>query len=104
MCDAVEKYCDYKCCTQSQSSEQHVDMRDSKEKRDQDDLQRFCEWLERHSSFAPRTQSHLVSLSTGLVGNDQVNCDQAFVIGLAAMRKLNGLKLTEVLNYVRKIR
>lgn len=70
-------------------TEQHVEIRESRRNRDHNDLEKFTNWLRDHNPFT-KLSGELVSLSCGYVSDDSVNCDQAYEIGIAAMRKMEG--------------
>ncbi|GFY37371.1 uncharacterized protein TNIN_401761 [Trichonephila inaurata madagascariensis] len=81
-----------KFCTISlNSTEQHVNARDSRVKRDNTDVSKLVEWFTLHNPF-PNTQQ-LVFLASVMVGNHQINCHKAHGIGLESMVKITGLKL-----------
>ena len=60
-----------------ETSEQHKELRTSRQIRDNHDADCFIEWLEAHPPFQSRPTTMLVSLSTGLVADGSVNCDDA---------------------------
>uniref|UniRef100_A0A6P7G9N6 Uncharacterized protein LOC114339480 n=1 Tax=Diabrotica virgifera virgifera TaxID=50390 RepID=A0A6P7G9N6_DIAVI len=86
MCEAIEEFTGVK----SETSEQHVDLRDSRITRDHQDLHTFRDWLSNHNPFASRRKNELVALATGLLGDDSINCDKALEIGRESMEKVNG--------------
>lgn len=66
------------------SSEQHVELRHSREIRDVQDVAKLPEWLIVHP---PMSEScDLMSLSTGAVADKAINCDTAAEIGTQAMK------------------
>ncbi|KAJ8685690.1 hypothetical protein QAD02_021483 [Eretmocerus hayati] len=71
---------------QSASSEQHVELREGRMKRDQADLEKLKFWLDHHKPFEPRTS--LISLSTGIVGDPSFNCPKR--LNQTSGRSLNG--------------
>ncbi|KAE8745769.1 hypothetical protein FOCC_FOCC007485 [Frankliniella occidentalis] len=74
-----------------ESSEQHVELRDSRVDRDTRHLQKFTDWLREHSPFA--VQEHplkVMCVSTGKLGADEVNCYKAKEVGLGLMRQMYG--------------
>ncbi|KAE8746250.1 hypothetical protein FOCC_FOCC007122, partial [Frankliniella occidentalis] len=64
------------CGLSTGSSEQHVEMRDSRRKTDSAHLSKMVLWLRSHSPFT-RPANLLVSLANGIVGSEDVNCDRA---------------------------
>lgn len=74
--------------------EQHVDFRDSRQKRDTLDRAKIREWFNDHPPF-PEINS-LMSLSTGIVGNSSVNCHQAMDIGTKTMNSFIGIKFGDI--------
>ena len=77
-----------------ETSEQHVDLREANRLRDNTDVSKLTEWFTLHH---PLPQGHeLMSISTGVIGNDTINCDAAVAIGTASMNKLVGKTFGEV--------
>ncbi|KAL7286445.1 hypothetical protein TKK_0019393 [Trichogramma kaykai] len=68
------------------SSEQHVDASATRVTRDLSDLSKLMLFFEKHNPF-PVT-SNILSISTGLVGNEKINCYKAKEIGNLAMKKI----------------
>ncbi|KAJ8672055.1 hypothetical protein QAD02_003314 [Eretmocerus hayati] len=79
---------------QSANSEQHVELRQGRMKRDQADLEKFKFWLDQHKPFEPRTS--LISLSTGIVGDPSINCHKAFEVGRKSMKTMVGKNAANV--------
>lgn len=90
ICEEIEKYCNISL----DSAEQHVDARDSRVKRDNIDVRKLVEWLKLHDTFPKIKQ--LISLASGTVGNDQINCYKAHEIGLQSMVNITDLKFNEI--------
>lgn len=93
----VEEFCGVSLTT----SEQHVDARDARVQRDNADLQKFIEWFQSHDPF-PVT-NFVMSISTGIVGDDSINCHRAFEIGNSSMLALVGQTFDKI-KFVRKKR
>ena len=75
-------------------SEQHVDLHEANRLRDNCDVSKLTEWFTLHY---PLPQSHeLMSISTGVIGNDTINCDATVAIGTTSMNKLVGKTFGEV--------
>ncbi|MGR0227394.1 hypothetical protein, partial [Klebsiella pneumoniae] len=62
--------------------------------RDAQDRAKINEWLNDHPPF-PQINL-LMSLSTGLIGNEKINCHQALQIGTAIMQNFVGCKFGEM--------
>ncbi|KAE8746843.1 hypothetical protein FOCC_FOCC006402 [Frankliniella occidentalis] len=77
-------------------SEQHVELRLERQKRDRNDLEKFTCWLSQHSPFADRPPDKLVSISSGIIGDAHTNCDSAFEVGMAEWRKCVGTPLSSL--------
>ncbi|KAF6198043.1 hypothetical protein GE061_007789 [Apolygus lucorum] len=84
ICEQVELYTEVR----SGTSEQHVDMRPSRVTRDNADVKKLKVWLSEHDPF--QDNKELMSLSTGQIASDQVNCHTARDIGIACMKKVEG--------------
>lgn len=82
--DCLENYCDFK----SVSSEQHVDLSASRIRRDERDIKHFIFWLNKRAPFQIR--SNLMSLSTGIVGENDIDCHMAFEKGRKGMESMIG--------------
>ncbi|CAH2086035.1 unnamed protein product [Euphydryas editha] len=90
ICEEIERFCNISF----DSVDQHVDARDSRIKRDDTDVNELVGWFTLHNPF-PNT-NQLVSLASGIVGNDQINCHRAHEIGLQSMVKITGLNFNEI--------
>ena len=86
ICNALENF----TCVQSGTSEQHKDLRPSSERTDNTDLSLFLQWLEAHSPFVDCQSELMVSISTGIVADSSVNCDDAVQVGQTAIAKMMG--------------
>lgn len=82
--DGLETYCDFR----SETSEQHVDLSDSRLNKDNADLKRMNDWLLTHKPFEYRES--LTSLSTGIVGAANINCHEALKQGHQSMAAIVG--------------
>ncbi|KAJ8874679.1 hypothetical protein PR048_025545 [Dryococelus australis] len=89
LCNALEELSDIK----AGSSEQHVELRDSRRTRDARDVAILLSWLKEHS---PCDVDCLQSLASGIVGYDSINCDQAEYVGLGAIKCIIGSTFGEV--------
>ena len=65
------------------SSQQHVDLGQTRRCKNQSDCQKFVQWLKERNPFLFEDE-HLHSLSLGLVSNgrDDVNCENLEEVGL----------------------
>lgn len=80
ICDCTEKFAGVSFAT----SKQNVDCRDARIERDTTDVTKLLEWFSSHSPF-PVTD-RLMSISTGIIGDERVNCHKAYNIGVEVMR------------------
>ena len=78
------------------TSEQNKDLRQSTQSRDSKDRSVFVAWLQDHSPFAGYHADQLVSLSTGIVADASVNCDDAVEIGQRAASEMSGKKFRDI--------
>ena len=63
--------------------------------RDLKQTEKFTEWLRVHSPF-DKPGDVLVSLSSGVVGDDTVNCDLALEVGTSTIKKLEGKSFADI--------
>ena len=78
----------------SHSSEQHVDWRDSRRKRDEEDVLKLAAWFAEHNPFPE--DKDLVSLSTGVVASREMNCHRAYERGTQSLESIINKKMTDV--------
>ena len=74
ICEEIDKFCNISL----DSAEQHVDARDSRVKRDNTDVSKLVDCFALHNPF-PNTKQ-LVSIASGIVENDQINCHKAYIL------------------------
>ena len=79
-----------------ETSEQHKELRPSRQTKDNEDVNCFIQWFTSHSPFGDRPVSMLVSLSTGVIADESVNCDNAFSVGIASQESMAGKMFSEV--------
>ena len=91
VCEAVEKFTGVSSAT----TEQHVELRESRQFHDEKHLHIMQNWLRFHSPFQERFNG-LVSLGTGIIADDLVNCDTAKSIGLKEMHDMDGKKFSAI--------
>lgn len=77
------------------TSEQHVDLLESRVKRENEDLVVIQEWFDLHEPW-DEGEPHLKSLSSGLIG-DELNCDDVEVVGLDVQRTLDGMCMEDAI-------
>ncbi|GBP77916.1 hypothetical protein EVAR_89570_1 [Eumeta japonica] len=65
ICDEVERFCD----VAFSSSEQHVEIRTSQVKRDNDDVKKLVDWLSNYPPFPELKE--IMSISTGIIDGDE---------------------------------
>ncbi|CAG5075387.1 Protein of unknown function [Cotesia congregata] len=82
--DGLESYCDLSFST----SEQHIDLTNSRLKKDNNDLMLMYNWILAHKPFEHRES--LTSLSTGIVGGENINCHEALKLGTLSMGAMIG--------------
>ncbi|KAG1653410.1 Alkaline phosphatase [Nymphon striatum] len=92
ICDALEQFTGVRTGT----SEQHYDMRLSNQSRYNKDRGIFVRWFQVHPQFVGYDTDRLVSLSTGIVADTSVNCDNAVELGLKAASEMARKKFTEI--------
>ena len=79
VCSAVEKLCGISMDT----SGQHVELRESRQVRDDHDLNAITSWLKSHFPFERDTDKRLLFLASGNASDSTINCDSAVELGLA---------------------
>uniref|UniRef100_A0A1B6EQB8 Uncharacterized protein n=1 Tax=Cuerna arida TaxID=1464854 RepID=A0A1B6EQB8_9HEMI len=84
ICEEVERFCNVSFTT----SEQHVELRTSRINRDNRNVNKLVSWFQQHCPFPEKT--YLMSLSTGLVGDDRINCHNAEEIGEVGVANVVG--------------
>lgn len=82
--DAMEQFCNISYVT----SEQHIDTRSSRISRDAADLQKLINFFDTHDPF-PVTDK-IQSISSGVIGDENINCYRALSIGTDAMNEIIG--------------
>ena len=90
VCEAMEEFAGVR----SVSSEQHMELREARQKRNCKDLQTFISWLEEHDPFSKTHE--LSSLLTGVVADQNVNCDKAFEVGTLALKEIENKTFNEI--------
>ena len=62
-------------------SHQHREIKPTRVKKDSEDMQKMLSFLQTHNPFTPTTDNVLVNIATGVVASDQVNVDEALIVG-----------------------
>nr|CAI5866755.1 unnamed protein product [Callosobruchus analis] len=101
--ESLEKY----TSLSTVNSEQHVDGAECRIKKDIRDLKKFTFWLRKHDPFKDR--HGLTSLSTGIIGGDNINCHMALEKGregmkLMVQKTMNNVKLSEATSKIKNLR
>ncbi len=81
--------------------EQQVDARDARILRDTKDVQKFVNWFESHDPFP--ASEFVMSISTGILGDETINCHRALEIGNSSIRSIVGKNFEQV-KFLRKNR
>jgi len=68
--------------------DQHVVARDSHTNRDNADVKKLVEWFVSHNPFP--TANKIMSLTTGIIANDEIHCHDAYNIGHISMKNMVG--------------
>nr|CAH7764460.1 unnamed protein product [Callosobruchus chinensis] len=89
------------------NSEQHVDGAECRIKKDTRDLKKFTFWLRNHDPF--KVRHGLTSLSTGIIGGDNINCHMALEKGREGMKlmlqkTMNNVKLSAARSKIKNFR
>ena len=82
VCERLEVLADVAMDTTAQ----HVDVSDSRRKKDAKDI--LLDWFSSHDPFAEI--SKILSIASGVVGDDKINCHRAREVGMASMFKMTG--------------
>lgn len=90
ICDRLEQFCDLSFV----SGEQHVDSRESRMERDNEDVKRLQHWLSSHDPFP--NSDNIFSISTGVVGDSTIDCYNALKIGVHGIKKIIGSNFKDV--------
>jgi len=90
VCEGIEKFCNISL----DIADQHVDARDSRIKRDDADVQKIIEWFSSHDPFPQIPQ--IISIATSIVGDEKINCFNAYEVGLNSMQKIIGEKFDKI--------
>lgn len=86
----IEQFCGVTFVT----TEQHVDARLSRIRRDDSDVLKFVDWFSSHDPF-PIGES-IMSISTGVIGDEKINCHQAYEIGMESIANIIGSNFKEI--------
>lgn len=89
------------CGLSFRTCEQHTDARDSRIIRDNKDVHKLVDWFKSHDPFT--VSEFVISISTGILGDETINCHKAFEIGNSSMNSIVGTNFEQV-KFVRKNR
>jgi len=92
ICKAIENYTD--APTWSTKSEQHIDYNLARDTNDKSDIELLQEWFSKRNPFSETKE--LISLSSGVVADLDVNCGRAYDIGTNLFAQFSGIKFSEV--------
>ncbi|KAF2898426.1 hypothetical protein ILUMI_07751 [Ignelater luminosus] len=84
-CEAAENFEKF-CGIKSATSHQHIQLGKLRMKTDDSDVKKFLEWFQQHPSFIVRNE--LMSLSSGIIGDESINCYKSMEIGKNAMTSM----------------
>lgn len=84
ICEQIEDFCDI----HSGTTEQHVDYRPTRVCRDNFDTEKLDQWFDEHDPFP--VDSELMSISTGIIGTESINCHLALECGTIMMNGIVG--------------
>ena len=80
--DGMEQFCNITYAT----SDQHIDASNSWITRDLQDSKKLTEFFKNHNPFL--VTDNILSISTGIIGDDKINCYKALEIGLSSMNRI----------------
>lgn len=81
-------------CRISFRNHQHVDASDARVQRDATDVKKLKDFFEQHNPFPTNTK--IMCISSGILGNDSIDCHNAFERGCATMKNINGKNFKEL--------
>ncbi|GBM19706.1 hypothetical protein AVEN_79781-1 [Araneus ventricosus] len=95
VCEGLEDLAKVKMDT----TDKHVDESDSRVKRDTEDIKKLLEWFLLHDHFP--VVEKIISIVSGVVGEEKINCHNARKVGITSMTKMfgqtfNNIKLKRV--------
>lgn len=90
VCQSLEDFCDLSMIF----SEQHVELRSLRISRDNSDILQLTNWLSLYYPF-PGCKV-IMSIVSGLIGNDSINCHKTVKIGKIAMDSIVGKHFSDV--------
>ncbi|GBN73034.1 hypothetical protein AVEN_44198-1 [Araneus ventricosus] len=95
VCEGLEDLANAKMDT----TDKHVDASDSRVKLDTEDIKKLLEWFLLHDPFP--VVEKIISIASGVVGDEKINCHNAREVGITSMTKMfgqtfNNIKLKRV--------
>ncbi|GBM10337.1 hypothetical protein AVEN_141917-1 [Araneus ventricosus] len=70
------------------TTDKHVDESDSRVKRDTENIRKLLEWFLLYDPFP--VVEKIISIASGVVGDEKINCHNASKVGITSMTKLFG--------------
>lgn len=86
----IEDFCGVRFGT----SDQHADSRDARVNLDITCTQKMVEWFQQHPAF--QDTKEIMSISTGVVGNEKINCHLSREVGTAGIMRIVGTNFAAV--------
>jgi len=93
----IEQFCGVSFAT----TEQHVDARTSRISRDTIDVNKFFDWFKSHDPFTK--SENVMSISTGVIEDKEINCHLAYEIGIESMSNVIGSNFFDKSSFSKKI-
>lgn len=90
ICTSLEEFCG----VLHTSGEQHKDIGLAIRSRNEQDVVKLCQWLDTHDPF-PETRQ-IMSIATGMVGDDTVTCYDAHRVGSEVLAKIVDVPFSEL--------
>lgn len=84
VCDELEFLANVRMDT----TDQHVDASDSRVEKDAKDIKILLDWFSSHDPFPEINK--ILSIASGVIGDDKINCHKAREVGIASMSKTTG--------------
>lgn len=90
VCEEIEKFCNVSLDT----TDQHVNAKDSRVQRDNTDVKKVIEWFAFHDPFSKINQ--ILSIANGILGDDKINCYNAYETDLVLMKNMFGQNFNNI--------
>ena len=92
LCNSLEDFTD----AHLETSDQHKELRPCRQTKDNQDVNSFIQWFTAHPPFESRPANMLVSLTTGVIADESVNCDDALSVGIRSQKDMTGQNFAEI--------